>query len=135
MKLKERLNAKLKKQGGFTLIEMLIVVAIIAILVFVSIPMMKNSLDKVKKATDDANARAAKAEAAVEWLVDETMMDEGGASALTVTRYYDANSGALVKTKAEVTVAYGQWKTQKDQIIEVTITKENGKIDCKWVAQ
>ena len=33
------LKAKLKKQGGFTLIEMLIVVAIIAILIAVSIPL------------------------------------------------------------------------------------------------
>ena len=35
-----KLKAKLKKQGGFTLIEMLIVVAIIAILIAISIPLV-----------------------------------------------------------------------------------------------
>ncbi len=54
-KLKEKLSAKLKKQGGFTLVEMLIVVASIAILIAISIPMVTSSLDEAKKATDDAN--------------------------------------------------------------------------------
>ena len=60
MNWKKALGKKLKKKGGFTLIEMLIVVAIIAILVAVSIPMVGASLDKARKATDAANLRAAK---------------------------------------------------------------------------
>lgn len=67
-KLKEKLNAKLSKNSGFTLVEMLIVVAIIAILVAVSIPVLNNSLDDAKKATDDANIRAATGAATVEYL-------------------------------------------------------------------
>ena len=58
MNLKQKLSKKLKKTGGFTLIEMLIVVAIIAILVAVSIPMVNSNLEKARKATDSANERA-----------------------------------------------------------------------------
>lgn len=58
-KLKEKLNAKLSKNGGFTLVEMLIVVAIIAILIAVSIPLVNGALEKARHATDDANYRNA----------------------------------------------------------------------------
>ena len=55
----EQLKAKLKKQGGFTMVELLIVVAIIAILVAVSIPMMNNALERSRHAVDQANIRDA----------------------------------------------------------------------------
>lgn len=69
-KLKEKLSAKLSKNGGFTLVEMLIVVAIIAILVAVSIPMVNKSLDKARRAVDEANARDSITLASVEVMVD-----------------------------------------------------------------
>ena len=47
-----------KNRKGFTLIEMLIVIAIIAVLVAVVIPVMGNSSAKAKAATDAANLRA-----------------------------------------------------------------------------
>lgn len=42
------LREKFRNKKGFTLIEMLIVVAIIAILVAVSIPLVSNALDKAR---------------------------------------------------------------------------------------
>ena len=66
-----KLKAKLKNQGGFTLVEMLIVVAIIAILIAVSIPMINSSLEKAREAVDDANARDAISLAAVKVLTDK----------------------------------------------------------------
>lgn len=53
------LKEKIKKQGGFTMVEMLIVVAIIAILMAVSIPMFNNALEKARHGVDAANRRSA----------------------------------------------------------------------------
>lgn len=54
-----------RNQKGFTLAELLIVVAIIAVLVAIAIPIFASQLEKSKQATDAANIRAAYAEASV----------------------------------------------------------------------
>ncbi len=53
---------KLQNKKGFTMAELLIVVAIIAVLVAISIPVFKGQLDKSKLATATANVRSAYAE-------------------------------------------------------------------------
>ena len=53
-----------QKSKGFTLAELLIVVAIIAVLAAVAIPTFTASLDKAKLAVDMANERIARAQAA-----------------------------------------------------------------------
>ena len=57
-----------KNRKGFTLAELLIVVAIIGVLVAVSIPIFSDQLLKAKIATDNANMRAAKAAAVAAYL-------------------------------------------------------------------
>ena len=51
-----------KRKAGFTLAELLIVVAIIAVLVAISIPIFTSQLEKSRESTDLANVRAAYAE-------------------------------------------------------------------------
>ena len=51
-----------KNKKGFTLAELLIVVAIIAVLVAISIPIFTGQLEKSREATDAANIRSAYAE-------------------------------------------------------------------------
>ena len=47
-----------KKNSGFTLAELLIVVAVVGILVAISIPVFTSQLHKSKVATDEANLRS-----------------------------------------------------------------------------
>ena len=60
-----------KNNKGFTLMEMLIVVAIIAVLVAIAIPTFTSALEKSREATDAANLRAAYAEVTVAALTEE----------------------------------------------------------------
>ena len=62
---------KLKERKGFTLAELLIVVAIIAVLVAVAIPVFTTQLEKSRDATSVANIRSAYAEAMTDYLTGE----------------------------------------------------------------
>lgn len=93
--MKKKMNKK-----GFTLAELLIVVAIIAVLVAVSVPIFSSKLEKAREATDVANMRAAKAAAAAMYLEDDSIT-----AAKTV--FYDAENGVLKDAKTDIK-GYGQ---------------------------
>lgn len=59
-----------ENKKGFTLAELLVVVAIVGILVAISIPVFTAQLSKARKATNQANLRAAKAAAVAQYLTD-----------------------------------------------------------------
>lgn len=65
---------KMRENGkkGFTLAELLIVVAIIAVLVAISIPIFSAQLEKSREATDAANIRSAYAEVSADMLTNES---------------------------------------------------------------
>lgn len=131
-KLKEKLSAKLKKQGGFTLVEMLIVVAIIAILVAVSIPLVKSSLDKAKQATDDANLRSAQYLGMVEYLTNESLTAS--------TDYYyhvGANKSGYLSGTAPTAAKDDYGKMTGNSYIKVVVdptkTKEEEIVVASWI--
>ena len=63
-----KLWKKMKNKQGFTLMEMLIVVAIIAVLVAIAIPVYQGQVHKAKVAADWANLRAYYAELQLDYL-------------------------------------------------------------------
>lgn len=61
---------KLTNKKGFTLIEMLVVIAIIAVLVAIIIPVISSATTKAAAATDAANMRSYKAQIVTSYLSD-----------------------------------------------------------------
>lgn len=143
------LKGKFQNKKGFTLVEMLIVVAIIAILIAVSIPLMNGALESARHATDDANERAAKAEALLVYMgaVDPpvTTYTPGTAVEDANAWYYDAEEGTLKSSAADVSVAYGKCtgcgdttngyaatgSPRTNQVIKITIDA-NGVVTTEW---
>lgn len=100
-----KLCAKRNKRG-FTLAELLIVVAIIAVLVAISIPAFTSSLNKAKHAVDLSNMRAAYSEAVVDYMESadstspKTVTAKGLATTAGVTR------STVTWKSGEITVTY-----------------------------
>lgn len=92
---------KMKNKTGFTLMEMLIVVAIIAILIAIAIPTFASSLNKARVATDEANIRSGYASVMVRVLDPDNAL---AAADTTVT--YTLNKDGSVSTAGEATDNY-----------------------------
>ena len=75
---------KIHSKKGFTLAELLIVVAIIAVLTAIAIPVFSTQLEKARQATDLANLRSAYAEASAEALTDEDGIGEADTPKMTM---------------------------------------------------
>ena len=117
------LKNKANNKKGFTLAELLIVVAIIGILVAISFPIFTSQLEKSRLATDQANEKAAKSAAAV------LVLDEKTESGIF---YYNPVTGKLVKDKKSDIVGYGKSKNCKDKIVKVTIDSDTKEIKTSW---
>lgn len=113
-----------RHRKGYTLAELLIVVAIIGILVAISVPIFTSQLRKAKVGVDQANARAAKGAMVTYILTDEL---DSLAVGDTITLYYDAATG-LVSTSSDSIAPYGETSnaTANDNIEGVTTTGSEG---------
>lgn len=114
---------KLMNKKGFTLMEMLIVVAIIAILVAIAIPTYSNSMKKANAAVDAANIRSGYATLMANIMLDNEYKDDA--------TYALQSDGTVVKAgtsgytcKANSTDA----AAGSDNIGGVTATWTKGKI-------
>ena len=76
-------------KNGFTLAELLIVVAIIAVLVAIAIPIFTSQLEKSRESTDAANIRAQYAEVAAAANTEGTDINASGAATVTLRQKVD----------------------------------------------
>lgn len=74
--MKEMIKKVRERREGFTMAELLIVVAIIAVLVAIAIPVFTTQLNKANAATDAANIRSGYADATTKVLTKEITTNE-----------------------------------------------------------
>lgn len=129
----------LKNKKGFTLIEMLVVIAIIAVLVAIIIPVVSNSTLKAAAATNAANLRSYQAELSVAYLtpsdtVKVTAAADGNLTIEGITAPTSKKVGTLIDagvaakakldtTTGQIVVDFGTGKT----IDYFAYIAENGK--------
>ena len=113
-----------ENKKGFTLAELLIVVAIIAVLVAVAIPVFTSQLNKSQLATDTANVRAAYAEVVATALADGQTNDAGNLT-VSFTDPSQYSTATVDNTTHTVTVTHnkdGNLKNSFDIDDNVTLT-------------
>jgi prepilin-type N-terminal cleavage/methylation domain-containing protein len=121
---------KKMNKKGFTLIEMLVVIAIIAILVAIVVPTVSSATMKSKGAADAANLRTITAQAAVDYLENSKVgtytidLKTTGANGVAIAFGLDANDNLVA-----------QVGTAKWDIEYFTYIAENGKASATWAAQ
>lgn len=69
--MKEMIKRMREEKGGFTLAELLIVVAIVLVLVAIAVPVFTGALDRAEDAVEQGNIRAVKAAAGAAIVLDE----------------------------------------------------------------
>ena len=127
----KRLNKK-----GFTLAELLIVVAIIAVLVAIAIPIFTSQLEKAREATDAANIRAAYAEVQAAVLTGEatgkaTIEKDGSAKeTITLKQQKDGWQNSF-EFPANLTGDKDTDLTAGQKDVEITATESGASINIK----
>lgn len=87
--MKEMLKEVRERRDGFTMAELLIVVAIVAVLVAIAIPMFNTQLEKSREATDQANIRSAYAEVMAAALIEDKTSGIWNSTSSTYTKTVD----------------------------------------------
>lgn len=107
---------KINRNHGFTMAELLIVVAIIAVLVAVSIPVFSNQLEKSREATDAANIRSAYAQVQAAVLLDTGNEIAGNSHApdLVYTAAKDAAGKWTYTAKIKLKQQQDNWINEPD---------------------
>ena len=130
---------KKMNKKGFTLMEMLIVIAIIAILIAIAIPTFTAALEKSRQKTDLANARALKSLVVAQYMAgDEEQKDkpidvreELSKSGVTEVTFYLAQNGQELAVNADAGIKVSaNWSGSYTKNTPVSCTFNT---DCKMV--
>lgn len=95
---------------GFTLIEMLVVIAIIAVLVAIAIPTVTSATDKAAAATNAANLRSYKAAVTTAYLADANSVSVSGTT-VTIEEDAEIMEAPTAKKMAGITETDGKLPT------------------------
>ncbi len=141
MKMKRHISSDMK---GFTLAELLIVVAIIAVLVVIAIPIFTSQLEKSRESTDFANVRSAYAEMMVAANGDDASAAYNGAAIkqgdgsfrVVVSPLKQQQDGwaTNISSMSLGGVPSGEWTGQPQKLGSCTITysPSTGKTAINW---
>lgn len=119
---------------GFTLIEMLVVVAVISVLVSIIVPVVTNASDKSAAAADAANLRAAKATISSGILngtygADVASIPAAELDVPVTSNYREAGAFSAKIEGGKITVLYGEM-----DIAALADIADNGKADLSNAA-
>ncbi|MBQ7603330.1 MAG: prepilin-type N-terminal cleavage/methylation domain-containing protein [Clostridia bacterium] len=108
---------KKTNKKGFTLAELLIVVAIIAVLVAIAIPIFTAQLEKAREAVDEANIRDAYAVCVASSLTESVSADVKKNETDKI-KYEVTGSGATYKVVATITATQTEagWKSGEENV-------------------
>jgi len=124
-------KGKIKNRKGFTLAELLIVVAIIAILIAIMVPVFGASRDSAILARDAANLRSAYAEAVATAMTDSTKFDDEGKLEVDIAELKKFDCTLSVKDQV-ITVTSP--KGDKNDTITMDDDVELSENTTKWFA-
>lgn len=90
--MKEMIKKIREEKGGFTLAELLIVVAIVLVLVAIAVPVFTGALNKAEDAVKAANERSVKAEATMAYMLAK---DDAERNAVAGSIYWADGEGNI----------------------------------------
>lgn len=121
---------KFKEKKGFTLAELLIVVAIIAVLVAIAVPIFTSQLEKSREATDKANIRSAMSTLQAAYLNGEEDVSDANSDSTIPYAYKD---GSYIATVTPTQKKAG-WQSADDKSDKVNIGGKSveAKVSDAW---
>ena len=109
---------------GFTLAELLIVVAIIAVLVAIAIPIFTTQLEKARESVDLANARSCYAEVMAAALTSDTSATSSSPAAYTITCTTESDGTLKVVGTGSLKQTQSGWQGSADEVGGVDVSSQ-----------